>query len=158
MLRGTALAPLKVLRGFSTDPFREFQRRLNRFFGEEIGFLPEGEENISLSTWAPICDIFENENEVVVKAELPGLNKENVKVGVENNVLTIYGERKFEEETKRENYHRLERSYGDFIRRFTLPNYVDVGKIRAEFKEGVLNVTLPKRAEVKPKQVEVKVQ
>jgi HSP20 family protein len=158
MMRGTALAPSKIFRGLSRDPFREFQRGFNRLFGEGIGFWPEGEESISLSTWAPACDVLERENEIVIKAELPGLNKENVKVSVENNILTIYGERKVEEETKRENYHRMERSYGEFMRSFALPNYVDTAKIGAEFKDGVLNVTLPKRAEAKPKHVEVNVQ
>jgi HSP20 family protein len=155
MMRGTALAPSKIFRRLSADPFREFQRHL---FGEGVGFWPEAGESVSLSTWAPACDVFETDHEIVIKAELPGLKRENVKVSVENNVLTIQGERRFEEETKQENYHRLERSYGEFIRSFALPNYVDTAKIGAEFKDGILNVTLPKRAEAKPKHVEVKVQ
>ncbi len=163
MKTGTAMAPAKESRGlmptfgaFGT-PFREFERRINRLFGENFGFFPEGEENFSLATWAPACDIYENDNELVVKVELPDVKREDVKVNLEDNVLTLRGERKFEDETKRENYHRLERSYGEFMRSFTLPNYVDTAKISADFKDGMLNVTLPKRAEAKPKQIEVKV-
>ncbi len=155
MLKGTALAPSKVMKEIAIDPFRDFQRRLNRIFGEGTGFWPETEEAMSLSTWAPACDVFENDNAIMIKAELPGVKKEDVKVTIENNVLTLRGERKFEEEVKRENFHRVERSYGEFMRSFTLPNYVDAANIKAEFKEGLLNLTLPKREEAKAKQVEV---
>ena len=158
MSTATAMAPTRTSRALAKmDPFRDLQSRMNRLFGENFGFFPEGEEGLSLSTWAPACDIYENENEIVVKAELPEVKKEDVKVNIVNNVLTIRGERKFEEETKRENYNRLERSYGEFMRSFTLPNTVDNSGIAAEFKDGMLNVTLPKRADAKPKQVEVKV-
>jgi HSP20 family protein len=149
---------MKGFRNLATDPFRLFQQRLNRLFGEGFGMLtPEGEESWSLSAWAPACDIYETDHEIVIKAELPEVKKENVYVSFENNVLTIRGERKFEEEAKRENYHRIERSYGEFVRSFTLPTFVDTNKINAEFKEGVLRVMIPKREEAKPKQVEVKV-
>jgi HSP20 family protein len=158
MTRGTALAPAKSAREIaSIDPFREMQRRFNRMFGEGFGFWPEGEETLSLATWSPACDIYETDNEVIVKAELPEVKREDVKVSLDNNVLTIRGERKFEEETKKENYQRLERSYGEFMRSFTLPNYIDATKINAEYKDGMLKVTLPKRAETKPKQIEVTV-
>jgi len=159
MTTGTGLAPKQAFRNLvTTDPFRVFQQRLNRLFGEDFGrLMPVGEENWSLATWTPTCDIYETENEIVVKAELPEVKKENVYVSFENNVLTIRGERKFEEETKRENYHRLERSYGEFVRNFALPNFIDPSKINAEFKEGMLRVTLPKREEAKPKQVEIKI-
>jgi HSP20 family protein len=158
MATGTGLAPMKGFRNLTTDPFRLFQQRLNRLFGEGFGMLaPEGEESWSLSAWAPACDIYETDHEIVIKAELPEVKKENVYVSFENNVLTIRGERKFEEEAKRENYHRIERSYGEFVRSFTLPTFVDTNKINAEFKEGVLRVMIPKREEAKPKQVEVKV-
>lgn len=155
MAKGTALAPSKVMKEIAIDPFRDFQRRLNRLFGEGVGFWPESEESMSLSTWAPSCDVFENDNSIMIKAELPGLKREDVKVTIENNVLTLRGERKFEEDVKRENYHRVERSYGEFMRSFTLPNYVDVAKINAEFKDGMLNLTLPKREEAKAKQIDV---
>jgi HSP20 family protein len=155
----TAMAPRAAREMGIFDPFRQLQERFNRVFGE--GFDPLmrsfGEENWSLSTWAPACDIYENDNEIVVKAELPEVKKDDVHVSFENGVLTIRGERKFSEETKRENYHRLERSYGEFTRSFTLPNFVDTGKINAEFKDGMLRVTMAKREETKPKQIEVKV-
>lgn len=131
---------------------------MRRFFGEGLNpFGKFAEENWSLSTWSPACDIYETANELVLKAELPEVNKEDVQVSIENNVLTIRGERKFEAETKKENYHRVERNYGEFIRSFALPTFVDASLINAEFKDGVLRVTLPKRAETKQKQVEVKV-
>ena len=157
MFKTTAVAPAKETRGVVTNPFRDFERRINQLLGGNFGYLPEGEENFSLATWAPACDIFETDNEIVVKAELPEVKREDVKVSIEDNVLTVRGERKFEGETKRENYHRVERSYGEFMRSFTLPNYVDASKVSADFKDGMLNVILPKRAESKPKQIEIAV-
>ena len=152
------MAPLGSRGWLALDPFRNFEERMRRFFGEGFGpFGRFGEESWSLTTWSPACDIYETDNEVVVKAELPEVKKEDVKVSIENNIMTIHGERKFSEETKRENYHRLERSYGEFTRSFTLPSFVDTSKINAEFKDGMLRVTMPKREEAKPKQVEVKV-
>jgi HSP20 family protein len=140
------------------DPLRELQHGLNRLFGSGFdSFFPEREENWSLMYWAPACDIYENENEIVVKAELPEVNKEDVHVEVENKVLTIRGERRFEDEAKRENYHRVERSYGGFMRSFPLPATVDMDKISAGFKDEVLRLVLPKRTGAKPKQIEVKV-
>jgi HSP20 family protein len=115
------------------------------------------EEGLPLTAWAPACDVFETDKALVIKAELPEVKKENVFVTMENNILTIRGERKFEEEKKRDNYHRIERSYGEFMRSFTLPPFVDATKINAEFKDGMLNITLPKLAEATPKQIEVKV-
>jgi HSP20 family protein len=158
---GTAMAPREGA-GVSilSDPFfRNFDQRMRRLFGEGFGrFLePLPEESWSVTTWAPSCDIYETDNEIVVKAELPEVKKENILVSLENNMLTIRGERKFEEETKKENYHRIERSYGDFVRSFTLPSFADQNKINAEYKDGVLRVTIAKREETKPKQVEVKI-
>ncbi|HEY7179850.1 MAG TPA: Hsp20/alpha crystallin family protein [Blastocatellia bacterium] len=152
---GTAMAPTKSLRelmGF--DPFRRFPER---FFEGFDPFMTFGGENWSLATWAPACDIYETDNEIVVKAELPEVKREDVHVSIENNLLTVRGERKFSDETKKENYHRVERSYGEFIRSFTLPSLVDANEVNAEFKDGVLRVTLAKREEAKPKQIEVKV-
>ena len=155
---GTAMAAKDTREGMVFDQFRNFQERMKRFFGEGFDpFKKLAEENWSLATWSPTCDIYETDNEIVVKAELPEVKKEDVNVSVENNILTLRGERKFSEETKKENYHRLERSYGEFSRSFTLPNFVDAGKINAEFKDGMLRVTMPKREEAKPKQIEVKV-
>jgi HSP20 family protein len=152
MQPGTAMAPLRSFRNLTTvDPFSLLQTRLNRLFE------PFAEETFPLTTWVPACDIYETPREIVVKAELPGLKKEEVSVSIENNVLMIGGERKFEEEVKRENFHRVERTYGEFLRSFTLPTFIDTTKILAEFKDGLLRVTLPKREEAKPKQIEVKV-
>ncbi|MEK6288437.1 MAG: Hsp20/alpha crystallin family protein [Acidobacteriota bacterium] len=152
MQPGTAMAPIKSLRNLmTTDPFFMLQNRLSRLYE------PFAEENFPLTTWVPACDIYETAKEIVVKAELPGLKKEDVFVSIENNVLTIHGERKFEEEVKRENFHRVERTYGEFLRSFTVPTFTDADKILAEFKDGLLMVTLPKREESKPKQIEVKV-
>jgi HSP20 family protein len=158
---GTAMTPRESGVGsILTDPlFRSFDQRMRRLFGEGFGrFLePLPEESWSITTWTPSCDIYETDNEIVVKAELPEVKKENIYVGLENNMLTIRGERKFEEETKKENYHRVERSYGEFMRSFMLPSFADPNKINAEYKDGVLRVTIAKREETKPKQVEVKV-
>jgi HSP20 family protein len=110
-----------------------------------------------MAAWSPSCDIYETKNEIVVKAEIPGVKKEDIKLSLQENVLTLTGERKFEEETKKENYVRVERGYGSFMRSFTLPSYVDVKKIGAEFKDGLLEVKLPKSEETKPKEIEIKV-
>ncbi len=155
---GAGLAPTRGARelmGF--DPFPSFEERLRRLFEGFEPFSTSGEENWSLATWAPACDIYETDNDIVVKAELPEVKKENVYVSIDNNLLTIRGERKFSEETKKENYHRVERSYGEFMRSFTIPSFVDANKVNAEFKDGVLWVKLAKCEESKPKQIEVKV-
>lgn len=139
------------------DPFRgvnTLQEQLNRLFDDSF----RGRWNESaLTTWAPAVDIFETENELVVKADLPDIAEKDLDVRVENNMLTIQGERKFEETVDKDNYLRVERAYGSFTRSFALPNTVDADKIRAEYKNGVLTVQLPKRAEAKPKQVKVQV-
>ena|SRR5262245_49517070 len=156
MQPATAMAPIKSLRDLvTTDPFYLLQNRLNRVF--DFPLAPFAEETLPLTKWVPACDIYETEREIVVKAELPGLKKEDVSVSIENNLLTIHGERKFEGEVKRENFHRVERNYGEFLRSFTLPAFIDPNKILAEFKDGLLWVFLPKREEAKPKQIEVKV-
>jgi HSP20 family protein len=159
MTKGTAVAPATTRHNVAqTDPLRLFRTRL---FDEPLtlfrAFAPFPEEDLSLKTWAPPCDIFETEREVVVKAELPEVKKEDVRVAVENNTLTISGERRFEEEVRRENYTRVERNYGEFMRSFSLPTTVDPNRIHAEFTNGMLTVTLPKREEARPKQIEVKV-
>jgi HSP20 family protein len=158
---GTAIAPREGFGGlFSADPFfHDFERSMKRFLGGDFGrFLePFGAETWSLKTWAPSCDIYETDNEIVVKVELPEVKKEDIQVKLENDLLTIRGERKLEEEAKKENYHRIERSYGEFTRSFTLPSFADPNKINAEYKDGVLRVTIGKREGAKPKQVEVKI-
>jgi HSP20 family protein len=107
--------------------------------------------------WSPAVDLKENSENFVVTAELPGMNKDDIQVEVENNLLTIRGERKFEKKEEHENYHFVERSYGSFYRSFMLPAKVNAEAIVAEYKDGILHVTLPKREEVKPKKVEIKV-
>jgi HSP20 family protein len=155
MKTGTSMAPIKAARNLATtDPFALLQNRWNRLFEGIPAFL---DEELPLTTWAPPCDIYETDKEVVIKAELPAVKKENVFVSLENNTLTIRGEREFEEETKRENYHRVERAYGAFMRAFTLPTFIEPNKILAEFKDGLLTITLPKREDAKPKLIDVKV-
>ena len=120
-------------------------------------FAPMFDKHWPLTAWTPPCDIYETDKEIVLKMELPEMRKEDVRVTFENNVLTLRGERNFEEAVKRENYHRIERKYGEFMRMFTLPAFVDGSKVVAEFKEGMLTVTLPKNAAAIPRQIEVKV-
>ena len=160
MTPGTFLTPTKTFMNFPTDPFRLFQTRPTRLFEEPFTmfrpFLPL-EETLPLTAWTPPCDIYETEKEIVLKMELPEIKREDVHVTIENNVLTMRGERKFEEKVDRENYHRVERSYGEFMRSFTLPAFVEGNKILADFKDGVLTVTVPKKEEARPKQIEVKV-
>jgi HSP20 family protein len=143
------------------DPAKEmdeFQNRLAKFFGWAPVRAPSGnEELMTVAEWAPRVDISEDDKEWLVKADLPEMKKEDVKVTVENGVLTITGERKFEKEEKNKKFHRIERSYGNFYRSFTLPDGADPAKVSAGFKDGVLSVHLPKGEKAKPKTVEVKV-
>ena len=143
------------------NPFREMeelQNRLSTILGRSPGRGDGGErESLTVSEWSPLVDITEDPKEYLIKAELPEVKKEELKVNVEDGVLTISGERKFEKEEKGKKFHRIERSYGSFIRTFTLPDDVDAGKVAADFKEGVLLVHLPKDEKAKPKTVEVKV-
>jgi HSP20 family protein len=140
-------------------PFRELedmQMRLNRFFNDTLPRRTEG-DGLFFADFAPLVDIQETENEYVIKAELPEVKKEDVKVEVLNGVLTIEGERKQEKEEKGKRFHKVERSYGKFVRQFALPVEVEAGKVEAEFKDGMLNVHLPKTTAIKPKTIEVKV-
>lgn len=143
------------------EPFRDLvsiQDRMNRLFDESFrGLARPGEEDWGLGgTWAPPVDIYEHEGNIVLKAELPGVDPKEVDVHLENNVLTLRGERKFGSEVTRENYHRVERSYGTFSRSFTLPSNADGEKISAKFDNGVLTVTIAKRPETKPRVVDIK--
>ena len=156
MATGTGLAPFKAYRSLlAQEPVYTLQQRLNRLIDETV--LPLSAEPFSIAAWSPSCDIYETETEIVVKAEIPGVKKEDVKLSMQDNCLTLSGERKFEEETKKENYVRVERGYGSFTRSFTLPPSVDAKKISAEFKDGLLEVKLPKLEQAKPKEVEIKV-
>src|SRR2546425_12335161 len=137
-------------------PFRgatTLQEQINGVFGAVVG--RPGEES-NLTPWAPAVDIYETENELVVKADLPDVNPQDLDIRVENNVLTIRGERKFENEVNEDNYLRIERAYGAFSRSFSLPNTVDPDAIKAEYRDGVLTVHVPKREEAKPKQIKVR--
>ena len=141
------------------DPFREFstlQDRMNNLFRQSYG--TEGrEESLTTSSFAPAVDVYEDEHQVTLKIEVPGVDEKDIDVRIENNVLTVHGERKFEKEEKEENYRRVERQYGSFTRTFTLPTSVDPEKIQADYDKGVLKVKLAKKAEAKPKQIKVNV-
>jgi len=143
------------------QPFRDLlatEREFDRIFREAFSpLLREREGELSTRAWAPAVDIFENETNIVLKAELPGVEPKDVEVRVEDNTLYLKGERKFEKETKEENYHRIERSYGSFARSFALPNSIDADKVAAEYKDGLLILTLPKREEAKPKTIKINV-
>jgi len=134
----------------------EFQNRLSTLFGRPLR-RTNGREEITLPEWTPLADITEDDKEYLIKAELPEMKKEDVKVTVENGVLTISGERKFEQEETKKKYHRVERGYGTFMRSFTLPDDADFNKVNAQFKNGVLMVHVPKSERAQPKQIEVKV-
>ena len=143
------------------DPFKELdelQSRLSTLFGRApIRRDGAKEEAMTVAEWAPLVDITEDDKEYLIKAELPEVKKDDVKVAVDEDVLTITGERKFKKEEKGNKYHRVERAYGNFTRSFTLPEDVDPGKVSAEFKEGLLSVHLPKSEKAKPKAIEIKV-
>jgi HSP20 family protein len=139
------------------DPFRDLrslQEEVNRLFSTNLtrGF---GEEGIGRGAWNPSVDIYENKDQIVLEAELPGMNREDFDLTVENNVITLRGERQFEKKDETDNYHRVERSYGSFTRSFTLPQTVSADGATAEYRNGVLRVTLPKREETKARRIEV---
>ena len=142
------------------DPFKELltlQERMNRLFDEVLPKARE-EEGLARGVWSPAVDIYETEDSIVLKAELPGISKDDVTVEVKDNVLVLKGEKRFEKDVKEENYHRMERAYGAFQRSFTLPNIVDKNRIKARYKDGILEVILPKAEEAKPKHIKVEVQ
>jgi HSP20 family protein len=138
------------------DPFRDLnvlQDRMNRLFDDASRW--KNGEAAATTTWSPAVDIFETEGDIVVKAELPGMERNDITLNLEKNVLTLKGERRFEKETKEENYHRVERAYGGFSRAFSIPATVDEEKIRADYKDGVLKIVLPKKEQAKPKQIRI---
>jgi HSP20 family protein len=140
---------LTSFRGVNT-----LQDQINRLFNE--AFESGGEES-NLTTWAPAVDINETEHELVVKADLPGIDTKDLDIRVENNVLTIRGERKFDKKVNEENYLRVERAYGSFSRSFSLANTVNPEGIKADYQNGVLTLNIPKREEAKPKQIKVNI-
>lgn len=143
------------------DPFAEFitpQDPFNQFFNQSFspfGLVRNREQSLTSPSFLPPVDVFEGEHTITVQAELPGIEEKDVDVRVENNILTISGERKMENEENRENFHRQERSYGRFTRSFTLPSTVDTDNVNADFNNGVLKIMLNKRAEAKPKQIKI---
>ncbi len=142
------------------NPFRELdevQNRLGSFFGGRFPRFGNGNGGLKLADWSPQVDIVEDEKEYLIKADLPEMKKDEIKVSVENGVLSVSGERKTEKEEKNKKFHRIERSYGRFERTFMVPEDADGAKVKAEFKDGVLQVHLPKNPVAKPKAIEVKV-
>jgi HSP20 family protein len=138
------------------DPFREvatLQNRMNALFRD----FSEGEGAVTTASFIPAVDIYEDEKKVVLKLEVPGVEEKDLDVSVENNVLTVKGERKFDKEEKEENFHRIERRYGSFFRSFTLPTTVDTESVAASYNAGVLKVELKKKPEAQPKQIKVNV-
>ena len=138
------------------DPFREvvaLQNRMNSLFRE----MNEGDNPLAAASFVPAVDIYEDAKKVVLKLEVPGMEEKDLDVRVENNTLTVKGERKFEKDEKEENFHRIERRYGSFYRAFTLPTTVDTENVQASYNAGVLKVELNKKAEAQPKQIKVNV-
>jgi len=138
------------------DPFRDvvaLQNRVNSLFRE----MNEGDSPLTTGSFVPAVDIYEDPKKVVLKLEVPGIEEKDLDVLVENNTLTVKGERKFEKEEKEENFHRIERRYGSFYRAFTLPSTVDTENVAASYNAGVLKLELKKKAEAQPKQIEIKV-
>ena len=143
------------------EPLREFSmqdrmNRMNRLFRES--YSPEGpEEALTTTSFAPAVDIYEDEHTITLKMEVPGIDEKDIDVRIENNTLTVHGERKIEKEEKEENFRRIERQYGSFTRSFTLPSSVDPTQVSANYDKGLLEITLAKKAEAKPKQIKVNV-
>jgi len=146
----TALSRFEPFRGVTT-----LQDQINRLFNEAFD---RTSDEANLTTWAPAVDIYETEHELVVKADIPEIKPEELDIRVENNILTIRGERKFEKKVSENNYLRVERSYGSFSRSFSLANTVNAEAIKADYKNGVLTLSIPKREEAKPKQIKVSVE
>jgi HSP20 family protein len=153
---------IEIMKTLTTwNPFRELdevQNRLTTWFGGFPTRLFENGKGLRVADWSPQVDVIEDDKQYVIKADLPEMKKDEVKVTTENGVLCISGERKTEKEEKNKKYHRIERSFGSFERAFTVPEDADANKIAAEFKDGVLKVHLPKTPAAKPKPIEVKVQ
>jgi HSP20 family protein len=149
---------IEIMRTLSRfEPFSvagTLQEQINRVFNDVLG---RGGEESNLTTWAPAVDIFETEHELVVKADLPDIDPKNLDIRVENNILTIRGERKFEKKVDQGNYLRIERAYGSFARSFSLASTVNTEAIKADYQNGVLTLSIPKREEAKPKQIKVNI-
>jgi HSP20 family protein len=141
-------------------PYRELntlQDRVNRLFHEQFNHNEGRDESLATLSFAPAVDVYEDEHNVTLKIEVPGIDEKDIDVRIENRTLTVHGERKFEKEEKEENYRRVERQYGSFSRTFTLPTTVDTESVSADYEKGVLKIKLAKKAESKPKQIKVNV-
>jgi HSP20 family protein len=141
------------------EPFREFatlQDRMTRLLNEQLPSMGS-EESLAAGSFVPPVDVYEDEHSIQLKMEVPGIEEKDIDIRLENNLLTVRGERKFEKEEKEENFHRIERRYGSFSRSFTLPNTVNSEDVKADYTNGVLKVRLAKRAEAKPKQIKVNI-
>ena len=150
----TILTRWEPLREFSA--MQERMNRMNRLFRES--YSPEApEEALTTTGFAPLVDIYEDEHNITLKIEVPGIDEKDIDVHIENNTLTVHGERKIEKEEKEENFRRVERQYGSFTRSFTLPTTVDPEKVSANYDKGILKISLAKKAEAKPKQIKVNV-
>ncbi len=143
-----------LIRWNPIDDLFDIQENINRIFGN---YLSTKGAQAKVLGWMPPVDITESENEYVIKADIPGMKKEDIKISLENNTLSITGERKEEKEEKNKNYIKKEKSYGSFMRSFALPHTVDAKGIKATYKEGVLTVTVPKSEEAKPKEIKIEV-
>jgi HSP20 family protein len=142
------------------DPFRDLvslKERMDRLFEDTFARSRNIEEGLAPGSWSPPVDIYETDENIILQAELPGIERKDITLEVKDDVLTLKGDRKFEKEVKQENYHRVERSYGSFQRSFTLPSNIKRDKVEAEFKDGILEVILPKVEEAKPRQIKVEV-
>ena len=142
------------------DPFRDLialQERMNKLFEDSLSKSSAFEEGLAAGAWTPSADIYETPEKIVIKVDLPGMTQEEIELKVEDNTLTVKGERILEKDTKKEDYHRIERSYGAFSRSFTLPNSVDVDNIKAQHKNGILEIVLPKKEETRPKKIKIDV-
>ena len=142
------------------EPFRDLvstQDRFNQLFNETFARAFGDEQGTSQRAWVPAVDIYETSDGLVLKAELPGINPDDVEIRVEDNTLYLKGERKFEKEAKEESLHRIERSYGTFSRSFALPGTIDADKVKANYENGILTLTMPKREEAKPRTIKINV-
>jgi len=140
------------------DPFRDLvtlRDRMNRLFEDAVSTARSEEKDMISSSWAPAVDIYEDEKQLVLTAEIPGISEKDIDIKIEDNTLSIHGERKLEKETNEENYHRIERAYGSFYRSFSLPNHIDQDKIQAEHENGVLRIIMPKKPEFQPRKVKI---
>lgn len=146
-----------LIRRNPLNDVRSLHEEFNRFLDASVPRVFSNEESLLQGSWNPAIDLFENQDSIVLEADLPGVKPGEFDLSIENYTLTLRGERKFEKKSEADNYHRVERSYGSFVRSFTLPPTINVEAVQADFKDGVLRVTMPKREEVRPRQIQIAV-